>query len=138
VLDVSSVVGNLKVYHDRLTVSNPSVLWGSIRANISVKRGKWYYEVELATQGLFQIGWVTSRCQFRPFEGYGYGVGDDEYSWAVDFQRGLLHFITFDSLSKCCHFILQQIAKMLSASNFDSLKNLTSNKTKFSKNTIIQ
>jgi hypothetical protein len=33
---------------------------------------------------------------------------------------------------------LQQIAKMLSASNFDSLKNLTSNKTKFSKNTIIQ
>jgi hypothetical protein len=31
---------------------------------------------------------------------------------------------------------LQQVAKMLSALNFDSLKNLTSNKTKFSKNII--
>jgi hypothetical protein len=33
---------------------------------------------------------------------------------------------------------LQQIAKKLSASNFDPLKNLTLNKTKFSKNNIIQ
>lgn len=104
VLDISSAVGNLKVYRDRLTVSNPSVLLGSIRASVSVKSGKWYYEVELATQGLFQIGWVTSRCHFRPFEGYGFGVGDDEYSWAVDFQRGILHFIDIDFLFKCCPF----------------------------------
>lgn len=91
VLDISSIGGNLKVYKDRLTVLNPSILWSSIRANVPVKKGKWYYEVELVTGGLFQIGWVTSRCRFRPLDGYGFGVGDDEQSWAVDFQRGLSH-----------------------------------------------
>jgi len=90
VLDLTSAVGNLKIYRDRLTVANPSVLWGSVRASVPVTSGKWYYEVELLTQGLFQIGWATSRCHFRPLDSYGFGVGDDEYSWAVDFQRGVV------------------------------------------------
>lgn len=32
----------------------------SLRANVKVKSGKWYYEVKLITNGLFQIGWCTS------------------------------------------------------------------------------
>jgi hypothetical protein len=36
------------------------------------------------------------------------------------------------------HIFLLQIAKMLTASNFGSLRNLVSNKTKFLRNNIIQ
>mmetsp|Transcript_22894 Transcript_22894/g.33454 ORF Transcript_22894/g.33454 Transcript_22894/m.33454 type:complete len:618 (+) Transcript_22894:43-1896(+) len=54
--------------------------------------GKWYYEVELVTGGLFQIGWadrefVLSRAEDANTEGDN-GVGDDCHSFAFDgFRR---------------------------------------------------
>jgi hypothetical protein len=57
-------------------------------------------------------------------------------------QRVVIVAAVDDAVGSCVSLIsrleLQQVAKMLSASNFDSLKNLTSNKTKFSKNNITQ
>eukprot|EP01123_Difflugia_compressa_P010642 TRINITY_DN3943_c0_g1_i1.p1 TRINITY_DN3943_c0_g1~~TRINITY_DN3943_c0_g1_i1.p1 ORF type:complete len:207 (-),score=40.15 TRINITY_DN3943_c0_g1_i1:4-558(-) len=54
-------------------------------SNFCVTQGKWYYEVEMITCGLFQIGWATDQFKADP-EG-GMGVGDDEYSWAIDLFR---------------------------------------------------
>lgn len=40
--------------------------FGSVRANTGVHRqeGRWYYEVELLTGGLFQIGWAARQSVF--------------------------------------------------------------------------
>lgn len=34
--------------------------FGTCRSEAKVKAGRWYYEVELLTPGLFQIGWATN------------------------------------------------------------------------------
>eukprot|EP01039_Chlorochromonas_danica_P010454 gene10454-11578_t len=45
----------------------------------------WYYEVELLSDGLMQIGWARKEA-FQAL-GEGDGVGDDGYSWAYDGYR---------------------------------------------------
>lgn len=47
--------------------------------------GKWYYEVEMLSDNLFQIGWVNDRFVPDPLDGKG--VGDCSNSWAVDLYR---------------------------------------------------
>eukprot|EP01125_Pyxidicula_operculata_P014932 TRINITY_DN5030_c0_g1_i2.p1 TRINITY_DN5030_c0_g1~~TRINITY_DN5030_c0_g1_i2.p1 ORF type:complete len:452 (+),score=94.01 TRINITY_DN5030_c0_g1_i2:1285-2640(+) len=54
-------------------------------ANHCASRGKVYYEVELHSSCLYQIGWVTE--SFKHNSKNGEGVGDDKYSWAVDLYR---------------------------------------------------
>ena len=49
---------------------------------MGVNKGKWYYEVHLKSNGLFQIGW-TYNLEF----GGNSGVGDDEMSFAFDGSR---------------------------------------------------
>ena len=44
--------------------------------------GVWYYEVEVVTAGVMQIGWATKLSKFLNHEGYG--IGDDETSFAYD------------------------------------------------------
>ena len=44
--------------------------------------GTWYYEVEVVTAGVMQIGWATKLSKFLNHEGYG--IGDDETSLAYD------------------------------------------------------
>jgi hypothetical protein len=90
VLDITSATPNVKLSEDCLRVTNSSVFFESIRANRSVSQGKWYFELETVTSGLFQIGWVTPQVEFKAQEGYGVGVGDDEQGWAVDYQRGVI------------------------------------------------
>lgn len=51
-------------------------------ANVELRHGKWYYEVQLITDGLMQIGWVDSI--FSCDDDDGQGVGDDSHSWAFD------------------------------------------------------
>lgn len=58
-----------------LELRNDRPHFESVRATACVKRGKWYYETLLLTNGIMQLGWATSRCRFIPEEGYG--VGDD-------------------------------------------------------------
>jgi len=110
VLDISSATPNIKLSEDCLRVTNSSVFFESIRGNRSVSKGKktffesykvslilietslgkWYFELETVTSGLFQIGWVTPHVEFKAHEGYGVGVGDDTQGWAVDYQRGVI------------------------------------------------
>eukprot|EP01113_Clastostelium_recurvatum_P010212 TRINITY_DN15028_c0_g1_i1.p1 TRINITY_DN15028_c0_g1~~TRINITY_DN15028_c0_g1_i1.p1 ORF type:complete len:1218 (-),score=158.09 TRINITY_DN15028_c0_g1_i1:25-3678(-) len=55
----------------------------SVRANVCVFRGRWMYEVTLATGGIQQLGWVPPNCPFTEEE----GVGDSHDSYAYDGQR---------------------------------------------------
>lgn len=57
---------------------------------VSVSRGKWYYEVELVTDGLMQIGAIV-RNKFTATTGRGNGVGDDAASWAYDGSKGIIY-----------------------------------------------
>lgn len=44
---------------DELEIRNDAVNFCTAIANTPVTEGKWYYEVNLASEGLFQIGWTT-------------------------------------------------------------------------------
>eukprot|EP01034_Spumella_vulgaris_P029033 gene29033-36013_t len=48
--------------------------------------GDWYYEVELRSDGLMQIGWASNSFAPRAVM-EGDGVGDDAHSWAYDGYR---------------------------------------------------
>ena len=52
----------------------------SIRANTAVVKRHFYFEVELFTSGLMQIGWCSYQTKFTRNE----GVGDDALSYAYD------------------------------------------------------
>jgi Kip1 ubiquitination-promoting complex protein 1 len=57
--------------------------WVSIRANTAVFADRYYYEVQILTPGVMQIGWCTLQTQFSQHE----GVGDSECSYAFDGYR---------------------------------------------------
>ena len=57
--------------------------FASIRANTGVFSGRYYYEVQLKTSGLMQIGWATLQTPFNSQR----GVGDDSTSYAYDGYR---------------------------------------------------
>ncbi|OQS06935.1 hypothetical protein THRCLA_01051 [Thraustotheca clavata] len=53
----------------------------------SLHQGQWYYEVEVVTTGVMQLGWADSTFQADDEEGDG--VGDHAASWAYDGNRQL-------------------------------------------------
>lgn len=66
--------------------------FGSLHANNCVISGKWCFETQIITNGLFQIGW----CQLlTPFT-HTNGVGDDLTSYAVDGWRKVKWHQNFD------------------------------------------
>lgn len=74
----------------------PQIIGNSTFATITVPGSKsnavghWYYEVELLSDGLMQIGWINE--EFRSNSEDGIGVGDDEHSWAFDgFRKKVFH-----------------------------------------------
>ncbi|ORX95491.1 SPRY-domain-containing protein [Basidiobolus meristosporus CBS 931.73] len=70
-----------------LEIRNDSTTFESVRGTMCAKEGTWYYEVQLLTAGIMQIGWATKYTAFRPEEGVG--VGDDDHSFAFDGRRKL-------------------------------------------------
>ncbi|KAI8341037.1 hypothetical protein BC941DRAFT_415669 [Chlamydoabsidia padenii] len=74
-----------KIGSNGLELRNDRLYFESIRATACVKKGRWYYEVLLVTEGIMQIGWCTNKCRFVPEEGYG--VGDDQHGFAFDTYR---------------------------------------------------
>lgn len=53
--------------------------------------GKYYYEIELLSDGLMQLGWISSKFNGGNDE-EGEGVGDDKSSWAYDgFRQKIWH-----------------------------------------------
>eukprot|EP01126_Amoeba_proteus_P027782 TRINITY_DN27512_c0_g1_i1.p1 TRINITY_DN27512_c0_g1~~TRINITY_DN27512_c0_g1_i1.p1 ORF type:complete len:339 (+),score=49.58 TRINITY_DN27512_c0_g1_i1:402-1418(+) len=59
--------------------------FSSIIASHAVTKGKWYYEVTIHHSGVFQIGWANT--SFEAHSKFGWGVGDDSNSWAIDLKR---------------------------------------------------
>ncbi|OQR86971.1 hypothetical protein ACHHYP_09691 [Achlya hypogyna] len=49
--------------------------------------GRWYYEVQLGTAGVMQLGWADAT--FEADDDEGDGVGDHAASWAFDGRRQL-------------------------------------------------
>uniref|UniRef100_K3W722 B30.2/SPRY domain-containing protein n=1 Tax=Globisporangium ultimum (strain ATCC 200006 / CBS 805.95 / DAOM BR144) TaxID=431595 RepID=K3W722_GLOUD len=60
--------------------------FGSISTvGVSLFQGKWFYEVEVVTSGLIQIGWIDG--YFQGSSDQGEGVGDHSHSWSYDGNR---------------------------------------------------
>lgn len=60
--------------------------FGSISTiGVSLFQGKWFYEVEVVTSGLIQIGWIDG--YFQGSSDQGEGVGDHAHSWSYDGNR---------------------------------------------------
>ena len=53
-------------------------------------QGCWYYEVQLVTGGIMQIGWATRDSKYSNHDGFG--IGDDQYSIAYDGCRQLIWY----------------------------------------------
>ncbi|KAJ9471066.1 putative E3 ubiquitin-protein ligase HERC2 [Diplonema papillatum] len=73
------------VLSNGLECRNTGTAFYTVKANVRVQKGRWYYEVVINTHGLMQIGWVTDSYRSKPVSGIG--VGDDEQSWAIDLFR---------------------------------------------------
>ncbi|OQS01680.1 regulator of chromosome condensation (RCC1)-like protein [Achlya hypogyna] len=52
---------------------------------VSLFSGAWFYEVEVVTSGLIQIGWIDGH--FQGSSDQGEGVGDHAHSWSYDGNR---------------------------------------------------
>lgn len=70
--------------------------FSSIYTNNAVVKGKWCYEVQLITNGLFQIGW----CQLTTYFDKERGVGDDKTSYAYDGWRMVRYAEDFNKYGK--------------------------------------
>jgi hypothetical protein len=57
----------------------------TVKADVKVSAGRWYYEVKLQSNGLLQIGWCTDQC--NPQSEKSEGVGNDAHSWSYDGSR---------------------------------------------------
>lgn len=80
---MKSVTGNIKQFDQIGNDVEAVSQFTSLRANVAVFSGKYYYEVSLLTSGLMQIGWCTFVTPFSPDR----GVGDDYTSYAYDGYR---------------------------------------------------
>jgi len=85
IMDIDKSVNVDIASNGLLCKSQFNTLFSSCIANRSVSKGNWYWEVELRSSGLYQIGYVNEKFVANPEEGAG--VGDDENSWAVDLYR---------------------------------------------------
>ncbi|KAG7392478.1 hypothetical protein PHYPSEUDO_000166 [Phytophthora pseudosyringae] len=60
--------------------------FGSISTvGVSLFKDKWFYEVEVVTSGLIQVGWIDG--YFQGSSDQGEGVGDHAHSWSYDGNR---------------------------------------------------
>ena len=73
------------VVSNGLDVRNSGHGFSGAHAECKVRGGQWYFEVTLNSQGLMQIGWITS--SYEPNSALGRGVGDDAHSWGIDLYR---------------------------------------------------
>ncbi|KAM5577439.1 E3 ubiquitin-protein ligase RKP [Rosa sericea] len=81
-LDEISIRGDIRIIKPPLLVESLA-MFSSARANASVWKGKWMYEVVLETAGIQQLGWATVSCPFTDHK----GVGDADDSYAFDGRR---------------------------------------------------
>jgi len=73
----------VEVSNGKLEVNNTSYSAASAKCSVSVKAGRWYYEVRLLSGGNMRIGWATER-----FKGRGEPLGADNEGWGWDGCQG--------------------------------------------------
>nr|XP_039254310.1 RING finger and SPRY domain-containing protein 1-like [Styela clava] len=86
-LNDNDVSEYLKLSADGLEARSDAPSFESVRCTFSVDRGVWFYEVTVVTSGVMQIGWATKHSKFLNHDGFG--IGDDEFSYAYDGCRQL-------------------------------------------------
>jgi len=89
-LNANDVSEYLKIGPNGLEARCDASSFESVRGTSSVNIGCWYYEVQIVTSGVMQIGWATKHSKFLNHEGYG--IGDDEFSQAFDGCRQLMWY----------------------------------------------
>lgn len=90
ILNSEDVSEYLKISSSGLEARCDSYSFESVRTTFQVDSGSWYYECQVITPGVMQIGWATKNSRFLNHEGYG--IGDDLYSLAYDGCRRLLWY----------------------------------------------
>lgn len=75
-------VTKVNVTKEGVELDNTGNNFETLRADVKVRGGKWYYEVKLLTYGQIRIGWCNDTCNI-PTNTYS-GVGSDNDSWAYD------------------------------------------------------
>ncbi|XP_072931116.1 RING finger and SPRY domain-containing protein 1-like [Epargyreus clarus] len=90
ILNNKDVSEYLKISCDGLEARCDSYSFESVRCTFQVDGGAWYYEAEIITPGVMQIGWATKNSHFLNHEGYG--IGDDLYSVSYDGCRRLVWY----------------------------------------------
>lgn len=98
-LDWRGSDSNLDFSDEFLEVRNNLPSFITIAGTHSVKKSKWYYEVELLTAGTIQIGWATNQSNFSSYNGVG--VGDESHSFSFDGSRQVCWFFQ-DTFSHGC------------------------------------
>lgn len=79
---------NLKISANGLMARNDTSRFESVRCTSAITSGIYYYEVQLITPGVMQIGFATKQSKFLNHDGFG--IGDDDQSFAYDGCRQLL------------------------------------------------
>lgn len=88
ILNPKDASENLKISADGLTARNDTSRFESVRCTFAITSGTYYYEVLIITPGVMQIGFATKQSKFLNHDGFG--VGDDNQSFAYDGCRQLL------------------------------------------------
>lgn len=108
IFDIIDEYPLVNISKDKLTIQSQSA-FSTIKANVAVFKGKWMYEVrrrniihssdeivinliqhysylyfffqvQLRSKGVMQIGWCSAKCKFTQDT----GVGDTKYSYGLD------------------------------------------------------
>ncbi|CAO3687647.1 RING finger and SPRY domain-containing protein 1 [Rhizopus azygosporus] len=85
IMNPYDATSGLKMTDNGLMLRNDLNHFESVRGTSCVRKGKWYYEVVILTNGIIQIGWASHNSKFSPDEGHA--VGDDINSFAFDTFR---------------------------------------------------
>ena len=64
ILNTNDVSEYLKISPNGLIARCDCTSFESVRSTFGVDKGVWYYEVELYTAGVMQIGWATKDSKF--------------------------------------------------------------------------
>lgn len=79
---------NWKLSPNYLEFRNDRIDFLSIKGTTTITYGCWFYEVELMSCGIMQIGWAVQSSVFKSDDGMG--VGDDPNSFGYDGCRKLV------------------------------------------------
>ena len=84
-MDITPLFGSVSIRHAEGEIVGVTDFGTASIYGCYLRKGKWYYEVQLITEGIIQIGWADEA--FEGNSNTGDGVGDHIHSWAFDGAR---------------------------------------------------